>query len=152
MALDQGVKALIQRHIAVWASVPVIPGVLWLTHVRNTGIAFSLLSSSPLVVTALAAATALLLYLANRSRWQRDLLERVSLAMILGGAVGNLVDRARFGYVIDYVDLHLWPVFNAADASIVAGGLLLALALSRAPQGKPAAASKGQGLPGDGRR
>lgn len=129
--LDQAVKALVVRTFAAGSSVALIPGVLSLTYVQNTGIAFGLLSGVPLLVVALAGLTVVFLVLYNEGHWQRDLTSRAAVGLVLGGAAGNLSDRIRLGYVIDYLDLHVWPVFNLADAAVVCGGALLLLALIR---------------------
>ncbi|MBI3976121.1 MAG: signal peptidase II [Armatimonadetes bacterium] len=132
---DQIGKALIVRALPVGGSVTVIPGVLSLTHVQNTGIAFGLLRGLPLPVLLLAALTVVFLLIYNWTRpgggGPRDLAGRAALGCLLGGAAGNLVDRVRLGYVIDYLDLHVWPVFNLADAAVVFGGVLLLVAAVR---------------------
>jgi len=134
--IDQTVKALVLRTLPPDASVPLIPGVLWLTNVRNTGIAFGLLSGVPLAVTVLAALTVVFLVVYNEGHWQRDPLSRAAAGLLLGGAAGNLSDRFRLGYVVDYLDLRVWPVFNLADTAVVCGGALLLWALFRRKRGE----------------
>jgi signal peptidase II len=126
---DQIFKALIVRTLAAEQSVPLIPGLLYLTYVRNTGIAFGLLSGLPLAVAVLAALTVVFLVVYNGGRAYADPLSRMGAGLLLGGAAGNLSDRIRLGYVVDYLDLRVWPVFNLADIAVVAGGALLLLAL-----------------------
>ena len=132
---DQAVKLLVIRTLPPGASRPIIPGVLSLTYVQNTGIAFGLLGGLPLIVTAAAGLTVVFLLLYNGGRWQRDPLSRAATGLLLGGAVGNLSDRLRLGFVVDYLDLHRWPVFNLADAAVVAGGTVLLMALLRQRRG-----------------
>jgi signal peptidase II len=133
--LDQLTKLLVVAQMELYETIPVIPGLLNLTHIRNTGVAFGLFNTAefaykPLVVSllALAALVGVGLYATQLPAANR--LARVGLALILGGAAGNLVDRARQGYVVDFVDAywndwHFWA-FNVADAAITVGvGLLI---------------------------
>ena len=132
---DQWVKALVTRAMPPGSSVPVIDGILSLTHVQNHGVAFGLMAGVPPIVTILAALTLVLLLAYNRGRQLRSRISGAGLALMAGGAVGNLTDRIRFGFVVDYVDVHVWPVFNLADAAIVAGAGLVLLALMRSGPG-----------------
>ena len=103
-----------------------ISGVLDLTYSENRGIAFSLLAelphdvSRPLLVVVNLLAVALLFWLGHRSGW-RGKLDRLAFLLVAAGALGNAADRAMRGYVIDFVHLHHWPVFNIADVLIVVG-------------------------------
>lgn len=118
---------------------PVVPGFFSLTHVSNRGAAFGLFSGTgnSLVATFLVvfslAAVAVVLALLWRSRLERSV--GVSVALILGGALGNLVDRLRTGAVVDFLDFHLgrfhWPAFNLADSAIVVGTAVLVYQLVR---------------------
>jgi signal peptidase II len=105
-------------------SSPVIDGILWLTYVHNQGAAFSILPGKTafFVIASIIVITGVSIWVL-RSR------PPIRLAMILGllsgGAAGNLVDRLRFSHVIDFLDLHWWPVFNFADMSIVVGSIFL---------------------------
>ncbi len=132
---DQLIKLMIVRILVPGTTVAVIPGVLSLTYVQNTGIAFGLLRGLPLPAVLAAALTVVFLLFYNWTRPRparsRDASGRVALGCLLGGAAGNLVDRVRLGYVIDYLDFHVWPVFNLADAAVVIGGALLLVAAVR---------------------
>ncbi|HLE78412.1 MAG TPA: signal peptidase II [bacterium] len=134
---DQAVKALVGRLLPLGDSVPLIPGIVALTHVRNTGIAFGMAGGVPVAVPGAIALTFLFLLFYNRPRWTRPPLARAALALLAGGAVGNLVDRVRVGAVIDYLDVFVWPVFNLADLAVTTGSALLILALipRREPEG-----------------
>ena len=136
LLLDQAVKTIVVRILPPDHSVPLIPGFFSLTHVRNTGIAFGLLSGLPIVVLLLAALTVVFLVVYNEGHWQRGPLSRAAAGLLLGGAAGNLSDRIRLGYVVDYLDLSVWPVFNLADAAVVSGSALLLLALLRRKRGE----------------
>lgn len=132
---DQWIKALVTRAMPPGSSVPVIDGLLSLTHVQNHGVAFGLMPGIPPIVTMLAALTLVVLLAYNKGRQLRSRMSAVGLALMAGGAVGNLLDRIRYGFVVDYIDVHVWPVFNLADAAIVAGAGLVVLALMRSGAG-----------------
>ena len=135
---DQLSKALILRNLPVYDSRAVIPGVLDLVHVHNAGVAFGLLNDvthplRSLLTTALALVALVgIAYYARQIR-QEERLARMGLSLILGGACGNLADRLRQGYVVDFVDVywrdwHFWA-FNVADAAITVGAALIFLEL-----------------------
>jgi signal peptidase II len=132
---DRVTKWLAATRVEMGSNVIVIPHVFAISHVENPGAAFSLFndSSSParvrwlLLIFSLLAAVAVLVALAKLGR--RMTATTVALALILGGALGNAWDRLRFGYVIDFLEVHIihyhWPDFNVADSAIVVGGILL---------------------------
>lgn len=125
--LDQATKAVVIANVGVGEKIGLIPG-LTLVHIKNRGVAFGLLSDSdfPLVLVTVAVVLLLVVYfLRNVSHpwlW-------LPVGLVLGGAVGNLVDRLMSGRVTDFLDPVLWPAFNFADAAIVVGvvGLMLDL-------------------------
>lgn len=129
VALDQGSKALVKSELSRGESVNVFFG-LDLTNTRNTGVAFGALEGSGTIVGVLIglALTLLVGYFALNAarRWLW-----LPVGMLLGGALGNLVDRAREGAVVDFIDPVAWPAFNLADSAIVAGvfGLLYVVEL-----------------------
>lgn len=138
LALDQATKAFVRSGLALHESVEVMPGFFNLTRVHNFGAAFGLMNAADfpfktvvLAVIAALALWALTWYGATLPAEQR--LARVGLALIVGGAAGNLIDRLRSGYVVDFVDLywrgwHFWA-FNVADAAITVGVSLMILDL-----------------------
>jgi len=127
LALDQATKALVVSGLDRGDRRDLFAGVD-LVHVRNEGIAFGLLDGggTALTVVTLAALALLLAYFALHAGRQ---LLWLPTGLLLGGAVGNLLDRAREGAVIDFVDLPLWPAFNVADVAITLGVLALLLSL-----------------------
>jgi len=131
--VDQQAKVAILSSLSFGQSVPVLPPLLRFTLHRNTGIAFGLLSGANAWVGLLSMLAALFLVFYHRGRWARDRWVRVGLGLVIGGALGNLLDRARFGYVVDFIELPYWPIFNLADACIVVGGGLLALRAAQSP-------------------
>ena len=138
VAADQIAKALVRWRIPLHDSVNVIPGLLDLTHVHNSGAAFGILNAanfpfkSAIMLAVAMAAFAAIAYYATLLP-ERDRLARLGLTLVLGGAVGNLIDRAATGYVVDFVDIywgtwHFWA-FNVADAAITTGACLVLLDL-----------------------
>jgi signal peptidase II len=115
-----------------WEIAPWLAPVFRFTHVTNTGAAFGLFREWGDFFVIVAAIVIVVIIFYYRHLPDGQLLMRVALGLQLGGAVGNLVDRLRQGFVVDFIDLnfwplHEWPVFNLADSSIVAGVVLLAL-------------------------
>ncbi len=141
-AADQATKIWAVRQLSPYEPRELIEGFFGLVYVHNTGVAFSLLSSldhrwvHPFLilatVLAMGAVVAYIAYLPCKGA------APIGLGLILGGAIGNLVDRARLGYVVDFLDLywrnHHWPTFNVADIGISAGVVLLLIDLIRTPK------------------
>lgn len=140
VVLDQVTKYLVRRSLPLHDSVTVIPGILNFTHVRNTGAAFGMLNGVEFpfktVVIAVIAMGALLAVAVYARRIAQDqFLSRLGLALILGGAAGNLIDRLALGSVVDFVDVywrtyHFWA-FNVADSAISVGVALMILDMIR---------------------
>lgn len=126
--LDQVTKFLIVNHLPVGSSVPIVGSVVYLTNVRNSGGAFGLFQSWGGLITMISIVVVLgIVILVGIIRVKRiPPVLGVALALQLGGASGNLIDRIRYNYVVDFIDLRVWPVFNIADSSITVGILLLA--------------------------
>lgn len=149
VALDQITKATVSARLVLSEPVSVLGEFVRLTLVHNRGAAFGLFPGSPLpfiVVSALAIAV--VLYLFARDAYQ-SLVSRLLLGCILGGALGNLIDRVRWGYVVDFIEVgigrHHWPVFNVADSAVTLGVLLLAWNLARSGRHTSAAAEDASG-------
>ena len=130
LVADQATKWLALEFLSSVSTVPVIPGVFHLTLVRNSGVAFGLFQGYGLWITLGTLAVLAGLFRATLrpggSQWAP-----FCLALILGGAIGNLMDRMRFGGVIDFLDFRIWPVFNLADSCITVGAALLAVSFWR---------------------
>ncbi|HPC74136.1 MAG TPA: signal peptidase II [Syntrophales bacterium] len=143
--LDQITKYYINSYMSVGDSSPVIPGFFNIAHVRNPGAAFGIFSRSPeifrtvFLITVTTAALILILYYVRMNR-ERDTLMNLALSLIFGGAIGNLIDRIRFGEVIDFLDFyvgpHHWPAYNVADSAISTGAVLLLVTLIWKRRGK----------------
>ncbi len=122
---DHVTKTAVANHFLPGESRIVIPHVLYLTYVQNYHGAFGLFGTHPLLLTAAASAVLIGFYLWYRKEGAATPVH-IAFALIFGGAVGNIVDRLRFGYVHDFIDFRVWPVFNVADSAITVGvGLLL---------------------------
>jgi signal peptidase II len=148
IVLDIWTKALVLRSIDLHEAIPVIPNFFQLVHVRNTGAAFGIGANAdsalvPLLLNlgAIAVFCVVVVY-AFRSA-VTDRLLQTGLHLILGGAIGNLLDRFRFGYVVDFLDVyvgrHHWPAFNVADSAICIGIALLFLDMRKKPDESGAA-------------
>lgn len=124
LSIDQASKALVRATIMPMDSRPLIPGVLYLTHVRNPGAAFGMIPSGRwlFVATSLAVLAGIAVYW-FRSRPGRFM--GLALGLVMGGAVGNLHDRILVGRVTDFLDVRVIPVFNVADSAIFVGVVLL---------------------------
>ena len=138
VALDQAAKAVVRSRFELHESIEIIPGFFNLTRVHNYGAAFGLMNAADFpfktAVLSIVAAVALLALTVYASTLPVDqLLARVGLALIVGGAAGNLIDRLSAGFVVDFVDVywrdwHFWA-FNVADAAITVGVAFMILDL-----------------------
>ncbi len=133
---DQGTKAMVETAIPEHAVIPMVPRLLNLTHTQNAGAAFGIFSDSPapwktalLIAISVALLTTVIaiVWKSPPLQWEAG----VGLALILGGALSNLVDRVRAGRVVDFLDVYFrsyhWPTFNLADSAIVVGAIFLVL-------------------------
>jgi signal peptidase II len=142
LILDQITKALVHNLMPLYHSIEIVPNFVNLTYLRNTGAAFGFLSGNRstlrlaffLLISVVAIAC--IIYLLKNLRPDRNI-PAISLSLILGGAIGNLIDRLRMGEVIDFIDLHWhhlhWPAFNVADSAISIGVILLFIQMVRKP-------------------
>ena len=140
LVLDRWTKVLIQKRFDLNESISVIDGFFNITYVRNTGVAFgifdpmSLPAKSVLLSVFTVFAAVVVITYSVRSPVRNRLLQ-IALALILGGALGNLYDRVAYGYVVDFLEFYArayhWPSFNVADSAISIGVALLALEIIR---------------------
>ena len=138
--LDQWTKGIITRTMDVHQSRTIVNDVFDLTYVRNTGAAFGLFASvdsslKAILLNSVAVVVFLIVSAYALRSSHKSVRLQLGLALILGGAVGNLLDRVRFGYVVDFLDFsvsgHHWPAFNVADSAICIGVGLLFLDMLR---------------------
>ncbi len=142
--VDQLTKALASNLLRLYEAVPVLPGVN-LTLMHNTGAAFSFLSDEDgwqrwfFAAIAVAVSVMLVLWLKRLSPAQRWL--SIAVALVIGGAIGNLWDRFMLGYVVDFIDLYAgrwhWPAFNVADSAITVGAVMLLIDAFRPHREQP---------------
>jgi signal peptidase II len=136
VGLDQLTKEIVRRSMDLYERVPIIDGLLDITHVQNTGAAFGILNTAdfpykPVVMIGIAAIALVAIAAYATQLGFHERLARFGLSLILGGAFGNLIDRALVGHVVDFVDIywgsaHFWA-FNVADAAITTGAALVLL-------------------------
>ena len=142
--LDRVTKIWVERRVPQGRFIQIVPGIFRISHVFNTGAAFSLFAESlspSMVRNVLVGFSAIAVVVVLVLLWRTGRvfsLTSVALALILGGAIGNLYDRVRFSYVIDFLAVRIyhynWPDFNVADSCIVIGACLLLLEIFRTPQ------------------
>jgi signal peptidase II len=131
VALDQVTKLWVRSNITLYESIPVF-GCLSLTNVRNTGSAFGLFVNQAFLLALIGVVGIIAILLFYRYFSKSNLLGVSALGLVFGGAIGNLVDRFRFGYVTDFIDVRLWhdyhwPSFNVADSAITVGSIMLVI-------------------------
>lgn len=130
--LDQITKEIMVREIgpdAPRSTIEIIPGVLDFRFVRNTGSAFGLFQGQSAIISVLAIGAISFLALYYLRHGRNDWLIALAIGLQIGGALGNVVDRFRYGYVVDFIDVPRFPTFNVADSSITVGVALLMYAL-----------------------
>jgi len=127
---DRLTKLLATQNLLLNQSVPLIKGIFHLTLIHNRGAAFGILKNQIPLFIFISILAVILIYLALRNnKYKKYSFYNISLALILAGALGNLIDRLRLGYVIDFLDFRIWPVFNIADSAITIGAVLLGYAI-----------------------
>ena len=150
VTLDQATKVAVDSLLQLHESRNVLAGLVQLTYVRNRGAAFGVFSEAQLPYQSwlFAAVSVVALVAIAVYGWKlpaSSQLPRLALALIIGGALGNLFDRVRLGYVIDFLDVywgrHHWPAFNVADSSITIGVALLVIDMLRQPRAETEGAS-----------
>ncbi len=131
LLLDQFSKYIITSRMLQGESIPVFPPVFYITYILNPGAAFGILANRTtffIVLSLLVIVGALVFY---RYLPKERTLMCLASGLVVGGALGNLIDRVRLGRVIDFLDFRVWPIFNLADSAIVIGALLLIIDLWR---------------------
>lgn len=127
--LDQAAKKLVSSALLVGESFD-IGSVFSVTLTHNSGVAFGLFKNATIFFIFISVASvALILSMIGKKYY--TFLEKSALALVLSGALGNLADRLRFGYVVDFIDFKIWPVFNIADSAITVGAILLIFSILR---------------------
>jgi len=124
--LDQLTKFLIKQNLKLNQSVPIIKNILHLTYVTNTGSAFGLFKGmNPIfMIFSIAVIIGIFYYLRKKIKENEKALQ-FSAGLLLGGTIGNLIDRLMYGSVIDFIDFRIWPMFNIADSAVTISVILL---------------------------
>jgi len=122
--LDQITKSLIRKYLSLHQSIPLINNILHFTYIQNTGAGFGILKQQNifLIFISLIIIGTILFYF---DRIIKEKAIHIPIALILGGAIGNLIDRILIGHVIDFIDFRIWPAFNVADSAITIGAVWL---------------------------
>jgi len=137
LCIDQLTKLLASQNLLLNQSQPLIKGIFHLTLIHNRGAAFGILKNQVQLFIFLSILAVILIYPALRNnKYKEYSFYNISLALILAGALGNLIDRLRLGYVIDFLDFRIWPVFNVADSAITIGAILLAWSMLRSRENR----------------
>lgn len=124
-AADLATKKIVSSILEPAQSIPIIKGLLNITYIQNTGVAFGLFPNQRIALVIIGVVVcAVILYYFSKAK-KRDILLQIAFAIIFGGSLGNLFDRVFYGYVIDYIDVTFFSVFNFADIAINAGVLLI---------------------------
>lgn len=126
---DQISKYFVVQTMELHETVPFINGFMSFYHTRNTGAAFSMLSNNRWVFMVMSAVSMIIITVLLVKEYKRHKLMTVSLAMVLGGGIGNMIDRIRLGYVVDFfkTDFVRFAIFNVADCFVTVGAILLAV-------------------------
>ncbi len=123
---DQGSKFLVQQKMKIGESIPIIKGIFHITYIENPRTAFGIFQYQTIfLVIAILISVILTILISRKIVFKKESIMYVPLTLVLGGAVGNLIDRLRTGRVIDFLDFRIWPIFNFADTAIVCGMLIL---------------------------
>ncbi len=133
LSLDRIAKYYFSKQLILNQSLPVVKNIFHLTLVHNTGAAFGIFKGQTYFFIIISLLAIFLIYRYLRLKQGSSMILRVALTLMLSGTLGNLVDRIKFGYVVDFLDFRIWPVFNIADSSITIGAILLAFTLLRRP-------------------
>lgn len=137
LVIDQAIKFFLVRSLNLNETIPVIKNIFHITLVFNTGCAFGLFKNQPNLFFLLISLTALifLIYFFTHLK-KENIFYKLAAILLVAGSISNLIDRLRFGYVIDFLDFRIWPVFNLGDTAITIGVAIFALQLIFKPKPK----------------
>ena len=125
LLIDQLSKYLVHLKLVPGESVPIIKNVFHISLIHNTGCVFGLFRHQATILMALSILTIVMILVFYRQLVGSGRIMRVAVGLLIGGASGNLIDRLRFGYVVDFLDFQIWPVFNLADSAVTIGVVLI---------------------------
>ncbi len=127
--IDQTIKYLVHNNIVLGQLYPLIEDFLYITYVRNTGIAFGLFKNNNIFMIILISFIILVLLYLYKKEESKVFTLSIPVTLLISGAIGNLIDRIYYGFIIDYINFPFWPAFNLADSLVVIGSILLAFHL-----------------------
>ena len=127
--IDQLTKFIIKQNFQLSQSIPVIKNILHLTYVTNTGSAFGLFKKLNIFFIFISIIVIIVIYLYLNKIKNNERLLQFAVGLLLGGTLGNLIDRLMYGSVIDFIDFRIWPVFNVADSAVTISIILLIVLL-----------------------
>jgi len=133
LSLDQATKFLVTKFLTLGQSVPIIKNFFYFSLVHNSGAAFGIFKDQGIIFIIVSIVAIVLIYSALKKNKHLKLY-CFSLSLILAGAIGNLIDRILYGFVIDFLDFRIWPVFNIADSAITIGAILLGYSIICTPK------------------
>ena len=143
---DQYSKLIVQQDMILGQSIPIIHRIFHFTYVQNTGGAFGILRgrTNLFIVVSIIVIIFIIYFMLKEEK--KDTYLKIVFSVVLGGAISNLIDRMRLGYVVDFIDFQVWPVFNIADSAISVGMVLLLFRLFfKKEKSLETVASKGEG-------
>ncbi|MCF8001591.1 MAG: signal peptidase II [Halanaerobiales bacterium] len=123
--IDQLIKYMILDNFILGHSMPIIKDFLYITYIKNTGIAFGLFKNNNIFMIIVITIIIILLLYFYYSEKKKSLVLSISIMFLVSGAIGNLIDRMIRGFIIDYINFTFWPAFNLADTLVVIGSFLL---------------------------
>jgi signal peptidase II len=119
--LDQASKFIIRSSMELGQSMPVLNNIFHITYVHNFGAGFGILQEQRIFLALVSIGVAAFIFYYLKKVKEKERLLQIILGLVLGGTIGNLIDRIIYGYVIDFLDFRIWPVFNAADSAVTLG-------------------------------
>ena len=125
LIFDQGTKWLIKENMELYQSIPIIPNIFHLTYIENPGAAFGILANQRIFFIIITFIILAFIYYFYKQLKENQVLLKIALGMVVGGALGNLIDRWRSGTVTDFFDFQIWPIFNIADTAVVVAMLYI---------------------------
>lgn len=125
LIFDQGTKWLIKENMELYQSIPIIPNIFHLTYIENPGAAFGILANQRIFFIIITFIILAFIYYFYRQLKENQVLLKIALGMVVGGELGNLIDRWRSGTVTDFFDFQIWPIFNIADTAVVVAMLYI---------------------------
>jgi len=143
VGIDQLVKYVIRQNFEIGESKDVISGIFQIRYIQNTGAAFSILEGKGIFLIVITVVAMLLLVLYMEVNKNDGTFFIITITMMIGGALGNIIDRMFMGYVTDMFDFQIWPVFNVADIFIVVGCILFSIYVLSSGNGKTEAKKLG---------